>query len=72
MAIAAAPRVSGRGRQPAEVEAQRDLLLELRAAGQDMRSAGFAIEYADRVGRPDLILHTAAKLIERGERLART
>lgn len=49
-----------------------DLLLELRAAGHDMRAAGFALQYADRVGRRDLLLHTAAQLVSRGERLARS
>lgn len=71
-AVAAPPRATGRGRQSAAVEAERDLVLELRAAGQEMRSAGFAIQYADRAGRRDLILHAAASLISRGERYARS
>lgn len=49
-----------------------DLELELRAAGQEMRAAGFAIQYAERVGRRDLIHHTAAQLVSRGERYARS
>lgn len=52
--------------------ASDDLRLELRAAGQEMRAAGFAIQYADRVSRRDLILHTAAQLVSRGERYARS
>jgi hypothetical protein len=46
--------------------------MELRAAGQEMRAAGFAIQYAERVGRRDLISHTAAQLVSRGERYARS
>jgi hypothetical protein len=53
-------------------EALADLEDELRAAGLDMRSAGFALQYADRVGRRDLTLQTAARLVSRGERLARS
>jgi hypothetical protein len=67
MAITAAPPAR-RGR-PSQVD---DLRLELRAAGQDMRAAGHALLYADRVGRRDLTLHTAAQLISRGERYARS
>lgn len=43
------------------------LRMELRAAGQEMRAAGIAIQYADRVGRRDLVLHTAGQLVVRGE-----
>jgi hypothetical protein len=56
----------------AERTAADELRLELRAAGHDMRAAGHALQYADRVGRRDLTLHTAASLIVRGERYARS
>lgn len=64
------------GSLSASLERARDvnanLRLELRAAGQEMRAAGHQLLYADRVGRRDLTLHTAAQLICRGERYARS
>lgn len=66
MTAAALPAKRGRP------SASDDLRLELRAAGQEMRAAGYAIQYADRVGRRDLIHHTAAQLVSRGERYARS
>lgn len=44
-----------------------DLRDELDAAGQEMRSAGVTLQYADRTRRRDLILHTAGQLVTRGE-----
>lgn len=44
-----------------------DLRNELHAAGQEMRAAGMALQYADRIGRRDLVLHTAGQLVTRGE-----
>jgi hypothetical protein len=44
-----------------------DLMDELTAAGTEMRSAGMTLQYADRAGRRDLALQTAARLVVRGE-----
>lgn len=66
MTTATAPAKRGRP------SAADDLRLELRAAGLDMRAAGHHLLYADRTGRRDLTLHTAAQLISRGERYARS
>lgn len=44
-----------------------DLKDELTAAGHEMRAAGLALQYADRAGRRDIALHTAARLVVRGE-----
>ena len=44
-----------------------DLHDEIHAAGQEMRAAGITLQYADRVGRRDLVLHTAGQLVVRGE-----
>lgn len=64
--VATAPAKRGRP------SAADDLRLEVRALGQEMRAAGYAIQYAERVGRRDLIHHTAAQLVSRGERYARS
>lgn len=59
--VVASRRPVGR---PASDESLR---MELSAAGQEMRAAGIALQYADRAGRRDLVLHTAGQLVTRGE-----
>jgi hypothetical protein len=75
MTVDAICRSAGRRGVPATVTVRRtyidDLRDELRAAGQEMVIAGQRIEYADRAGRRDLLLQTAARLINRGRGYAR-